>query len=197
MFGLIVRRMPAAATCRSVTTFVAKTARSNTTTNTTPSLFVNSQTSARGAIVLRSFSDFSNDDYQNSGKVKGIVKWFDAKKGFGFITPDDGSTDLFVHHSSIHASGFRSLGDGEIVEFDVVAEPNGKTKAINVTGPDGGYVKGSPRQMNDGGYGGGGGGGYGGGRGGGGGGGYGGGGGRGGGGGGYGRSDDGYGGGGY
>jgi len=188
--------MSAAATCRSVTTFVAKTARSNTTTNA-PSLFVNSQTSARSAIVLRSFSDFSNDDYQNSGKVKGIVKWFDAKKGFGFITPDDGSTDLFVHHSSIHASGFRSLGDGEIVEFDVVAEPNGKTKAINVTGPDGGYVKGSPRQMNDGGYGGGGGGGYGGGRGGGGGGGYGGGGGRGGGGGGYGRSDDGYGGGGY
>ena len=38
------------------------------------------------------------------------MKWFDAKKGFGFLTPDDGSGDIFVHHSSIHATGFRSLG---------------------------------------------------------------------------------------
>lgn len=196
MFGLIVRRMP---TCRFATTItVSQTARS-TAKKIANNIIIPTASNTRSsrAIVLRSFSDFNNDDYQNAGKVKGVVKWFDAKKGFGFITPDDGSTDLFVHHSSIHASGFRSLGDGEIVEFDVVAEPNGKTKAINVTGPDGGYVKGSPRQMNDGGYGGGGGGGYGGGGRGGGGGGYEGGGGRGGGGGGYGRSDDGYGGGGY
>jgi cold shock CspA family protein len=113
------------------------------------------------------FSDYSSP---NGDKVRGVVKWFDAKKGFGFITPEDGSIDLFVHHSSVHASGFRSLGDGESVEFDVVTEPNGKTKAINVTGPDGSYVQGSPRRMDDGG------GGYGGG--------------------GYGRNDDGYGGGG-
>ena len=190
-----MRRMPAGATCRFATAIVShqQTLRLSNTAKIASNIptALLSSTRSSAAIVLRSFSDFNNDDYQNSGKVKGIVKWFDAKKGFGFITPDDGSTDLFVHHSSIHASGFRSLGDGEIVEFDVVAEPNGKTKAINVTGPDGGYVKGSPRQMNDGGYGGGGGGGgYGGGRGGGGGG-YGGGGGRGGGGGGYGRSDDG------
>ncbi|KAL7486366.1 hypothetical protein ACHAW6_011965 [Cyclotella cf. meneghiniana] len=89
---------------------------------------------------------FSDDP---SAKVKGTVKWFDAKKGFGFLIPDDGSPDIFVHHSTIHASGFRSLGDGEPVEFEVMQEPNGRRKALNVTGPDGAYVQGSPRRMGD------------------------------------------------
>ena len=49
----------------------------------------------------------------------GTVKWFNEKKGFGFIVPDDGSEDLFVHHSKIAAEGFRSLREGQKVEYDV------------------------------------------------------------------------------
>ena len=51
---------------------------------------------------------------------KGTVKWFDAGKGFGFITPEDGSKDLFVHHSEIKTSDdYKSLNDGQAVEFEV------------------------------------------------------------------------------
>ena len=52
--------------------------------------------------------------------AKGTVKWFDAGKGFGFITPDDGGKDLFVHHSAIQSGGdYATLSDGQAVEFEV------------------------------------------------------------------------------
>ena len=62
----------------------------------------------------------------------GTVKWFNDSKGFGFITPEDGSKDCFVHHTAIQGSGFKSLAEGEQVEFDVVQGQKGPA-AENVT----------------------------------------------------------------
>ncbi|UCC99205.1 MAG: cold shock domain-containing protein [Phycisphaerales bacterium] len=62
----------------------------------------------------------------------GTVKWFDAAKGFGFITPDDGGKDLFVHHSEINTEGYASLDDGQKVEFEVGEGKKGPC-AIKVT----------------------------------------------------------------
>ena len=61
----------------------------------------------------------------------GTVKWFSDEKGFGFITPDEGSKDLFVHHSSIEADGYRSLAEGARVEYESESGDKGP-KAINV-----------------------------------------------------------------
>jgi cold shock CspA family protein len=80
----------------------------------------------------------------SEGKQIGTVKWFNSEKGFGFVAPRSGTEDLFVHQSAINAPGFRSLREGEDVEFNVVDE-RGKKKAVDVTGPQGDYVQGAPR----------------------------------------------------
>jgi cold shock protein len=61
----------------------------------------------------------------------GTVKWFSDDKGFGFITPDDGGRDLFVHFSGISGDGYRSLGEGVKVSYEEEAGPKGP-KAVNV-----------------------------------------------------------------
>lgn len=68
-----------------------------------------------------------------SNKMLGTVKWFNAEKGFGFISPEGGSKDVFVHFSAIQGTDFRSLDDGQKVEFFVENGPKGPS-AVNVTG---------------------------------------------------------------
>ena len=62
----------------------------------------------------------------------GTVKWFNDAKGFGFITPDNGSEDLFAHFSAINMQGFKTLKEGQKVSFEVIAGNKGKKQASNI-----------------------------------------------------------------
>ena len=63
--------------------------------------------------------------------AKGTVKWFSNQKGYGFITPEGGGKDVFVHHSAIQGDGYKTLDEGQNVEFDVTQGPKGE-QAANV-----------------------------------------------------------------
>jgi CspA family cold shock protein len=62
----------------------------------------------------------------------GTVKWFSNQKGYGFITPENGGSDVFVHHSAILGEGYKSLNEGDSVKFEVVSGPKGD-QAANVS----------------------------------------------------------------
>ncbi|MBV5266855.1 cold-shock protein [Pinisolibacter aquiterrae] len=65
--------------------------------------------------------------------TSGTVKWFNAQKGFGFIRPDDGSTDVFVHISAVERAGLNSLADGQKVSYEIVTDRrSGKSSADNL-----------------------------------------------------------------
>ncbi len=61
--------------------------------------------------------------------ITGTVKWFNDNKGYGFITPEDGSMDVFVHHSAVGGGGFKSLAEGQRVTFDIEPGPKGASAA--------------------------------------------------------------------
>ncbi|KDD72850.1 hypothetical protein H632_c2814p0, partial [Helicosporidium sp. ATCC 50920] len=81
-----------------------------------------------------------------TAKNAGTVKWFNATKGFGFITPSEGGEDIFVHQTAIKSDGFRSLADGASVEYATETANDGRLRAIDVTGPGGSVPEAAPRR---------------------------------------------------
>ncbi|MFC3050407.1 cold-shock protein [Kordiimonas pumila] len=65
--------------------------------------------------------------------AKGTVKWFNATKGFGFIQPEDGGNDVFVHISAVEAAGLRGLNDDQKVSYEMVSDRNGRNSAGNLS----------------------------------------------------------------
>ncbi|KAL4433466.1 hypothetical protein ABPG77_010319 [Micractinium sp. CCAP 211/92] len=83
------------------------------------------------------------EEPQPTERKNGTVKWFNSTKGYGFITCEELEDEVFVHQSNIETTGYRSLKEGEEVEFDLVVAEDGKKKAFRVTGPDGAPPQGS------------------------------------------------------
>jgi CspA family cold shock protein len=65
--------------------------------------------------------------------LKGTVKWFNAVKGFGFIVPEDGSNDAFVHISAVQRAGLTGLNEGQVVEYELVEDERGRSSAQNLS----------------------------------------------------------------
>jgi cold shock protein len=87
-----------------------------------------SQSLPSASSAFRSTSTSTTED----NMATGTVKWFSDEKGFGFITPDDQGKDLFVHHSNINGSGFKTLAEGAKVSYEAESGPKGPN-ATNVT----------------------------------------------------------------
>ena len=66
----------------------------------------------------------------------GTVKWFNPTKGYGFIAPDTGDKDIFVHISAVQRAGLRSLNEGQKVDFEVEQQQNGRNAAVNIASAD-------------------------------------------------------------
>jgi len=93
-------------------------------------MFTNTVWSVRTAVWYSDITTTILEEFQM--RTTGTVKWFNDAKGFGFITPENGQKDCFVHHSAIQGSGFKRLAEGERVEFDIVQGAKGPA-AENVT----------------------------------------------------------------
>jgi CspA family cold shock protein len=69
---------------------------------------------------------------QGIAKTQGTVKWFNPTKGYGFIAPATGGKDVFVHISAVQKAGFRNLNEGQLVDFEIEEQQNGRAAAINL-----------------------------------------------------------------